>query len=179
MDSLVRVIGRLVHDLGRRDFTCLVLGRGVAVEGLERLARDLDVTEHIQFLGSMPRHTVPAYLAAADICVAPEPSNAYNDRSTMIKVMEYMAMAKPIVAFDLPEHRFSARDAAVYVADNDELQFARVLGELLDDPERRRALGSAGRRRVENELAWSHQVPKLLGVYRSLRERSRAGAGAR
>lgn len=172
VDSLVRVIGHLVHDLGRRDFTCLVLGRGVAVEGLRRLAGELRVDDRIRFVGSVPRRSVPAYLARADICVAPEPSNPYNDRSTMIKVMEYMAMAKPIVAFDLPEHRYSARDAALYVADNDERRFAGVLAELLDDPERRRTLGAAGRRRIEEELAWNHQVPKLLGVYRKLAERS-------
>jgi glycosyltransferase involved in cell wall biosynthesis len=171
VDSLVRSIGHLVHDLGRKEFVCLVLGSGVALDGLRALANELDVSEHIHFLGFVPRDTVPAHLALADICVAPEPSNTYNDRSTMIKIMEYMAMAKPIVAFDLPEHRFSARDAAVYVTDNDEQAFARALTDLLDDPERRHQLGAAGRLRIEQELSWGHQVPKLLGVYEALTSR--------
>jgi glycosyltransferase involved in cell wall biosynthesis len=77
-----------------------------------------------------------------------------------------MALEKPIVAFDLPEHRFSAREAALYVKANDELEFARALVELMDDAERRKAMGSFGRQRVESALTWSHSVPALLEVYR-------------
>jgi len=56
------------------------------------------------------------YLATADICVAPEPSNQYNDESTFVKIMEYMLAEKPVVAFDLPETRFSAEGAASYAS---------------------------------------------------------------
>jgi glycosyltransferase involved in cell wall biosynthesis len=100
--------------------------------------------------------------------VEPGPSNPYNDRSTMLKIMEYMALAKPIVAFDLPEHRFSAREAAWYVKPNDEREFARALAQLMDDPERRETMAAVGRRRVESALAWPHSVPSLLRVYRAL-----------
>jgi glycosyltransferase involved in cell wall biosynthesis len=86
----------------------------------------------------------------------------------MIKMTEYLAFGKPIVAFDLPEHRFTAREAALYVRPNDELEFARALVQLMDDPERRQAMGSSGRRRVETELAWCYSVPALLSVYRKL-----------
>ena len=103
-----------------------------------------------------------------DICVAPEPSNIFNDRSTMIKIMEYMALEKPIVAFDLPEHRFTAQTAALYVRPNDELEFARALTQLMDDPVRRQTMGSFGGRRVETELAWCYSVPHLLAAYRTV-----------
>jgi len=103
-----------------------------------------------------------------DICVAPEPSNSYNDRSTTIKMMEYMALGKPIVAFDLPEHRASAQDAAVYARPNDELDFARQIAALMDDPERRQKMGQIGKDRVETELAWPYQEKHLLEVYEAL-----------
>jgi glycosyltransferase involved in cell wall biosynthesis len=86
----------------------------------------------------------------------------------MIKALEYMAHEKPIVAFDLTEHRFSARDAAVYVKPNDELAFARAIADLMDDPERRAAMGKSGRERVEAELGWDQSVPNLLRAYESL-----------
>jgi glycosyltransferase involved in cell wall biosynthesis len=83
----------------------------------------------------------------------------------MIKMMEYMALAKPIVAFDLTEHRVTAQDAAVYARPNDELDFARRIAELIDDPERRRVMGLRGQERVTTQLEWSHQAAQLLSVY--------------
>jgi glycosyltransferase involved in cell wall biosynthesis len=107
-------------------------------------------------------------LSAADICVDPDPANAYNDRSTMIKIMEYMAFEKPIVAFDLPEHRVTAREAAVYVTPNDEHAFAVALARLMDDAVARKSMGASGRRRIETELAWRFSVVNLLEVYRKV-----------
>jgi glycosyltransferase involved in cell wall biosynthesis len=83
----------------------------------------------------------------------------------MNKIMEYMALGKPIVQFDLTEGRFSAGDASLYAAKNDPADMARKIVELLDTPERCRQMGEYGRNRVENELEWSYEVPKLLKAY--------------
>jgi glycosyltransferase involved in cell wall biosynthesis len=93
-----------------------------------------------------------------------------NDKSTMNKIMEYMALAKPIVQFDLAEGRFSARDASLYAARNDPRDMAAKLVELLDDPVRCATMGTYGRMRVVNELEWSYEVPKLLAAYAALSE---------
>ena len=81
------------------------------------------------------------YLSAADICIDPDPSNPFNDRCTMVKMMEYMALGKPIVAFDLPVHRIAAQAAAVYAHPNDEFDFTQRILALMDDPERREKMG--------------------------------------
>jgi hypothetical protein len=86
----------------------------------------------------------------------------------MFKVMEYMSLGKPIVAFDLPEHRFTARGAAVYVTPNDERAFARSLAQLMDDPDRRMALGATGSGRIKTQLAWEYSIPNLLSVYKTV-----------
>jgi glycosyltransferase involved in cell wall biosynthesis len=91
-----------------------------------------------------------------------------NDKSTMNKVLEYVAVGKPIVQFDLKEGRFSAQDASLYARPNDPIDFAEKILELLDDPERRTRMGEFARRRIENELAWSHEAPKLLAAYEAL-----------
>jgi glycosyltransferase involved in cell wall biosynthesis len=88
-----------------------------------------------------------------------------NDKSTMNKIMEYMALGKPIVQFDLTEGRFSARDASLYARRNDDLDLAAKILELLDDPVRRAAMGAYGRKRVLNELEWKYEEPKLLAAY--------------
>lgn len=165
VDYLLRALHHLVRDLGRTDFYCVLIGGGDAFADLKVLTRHLALDEYVRFTGYLFGEDLVRVLSAADICVDPDPSNSYNDRSTMMKLMEYMALCKPIVAFDLPEHRFTAQQAAIYVTPNDERAFAQALAMLMDDPARRHAMGADGRGRVERELAWHYSVPKLLEVY--------------
>jgi glycosyltransferase involved in cell wall biosynthesis len=168
VDYLLRALKHLIHDLRRTDFFCVLIGTGDALASLRLLAAELGLEEYVRLTGFISDAALLRYLSAADICVDPVPSNSFNDRSTMQKVMEYMALSKPIVAFDLPEHRFTAQQAALYVKPNDELEFARGLAQLMDDPERRQAMGSFGRQRVESALAWPYSVRALLEAYRAV-----------
>jgi glycosyltransferase involved in cell wall biosynthesis len=84
----------------------------------------------------------------------------------MIKIMEYMALSKPIVQFDLKEGRFSAQDAALYAThENGVADFAEKILWLLDHPEERQRMGEFGRRRVREELAWEFSIANLLAAY--------------
>ena len=168
VDYLVRALYRLTKDLERSDFYCVIIGKGSALADLKVLATELGLGERVWFTGFVPDADMLRYLSTADICVDPDPSNPFNDRCTMVKMMEYMALGKPIVAFDLPEHRVTADEAAVYARPNDELDFARQIAMLMDDPERRKRMGQVGRERVENELAWPHQEKYLLEAYEAL-----------
>ena len=107
-------------------------------------------------------------LNTADVCVNPDIANEMNDKSTMNKIMEYMALGKPIVQFDLKEGRFSAQEASVYARRNDVEDFAEKILYLLDRPEERAKMGEYGKRRIENVLEWRHEEPKLLAAYRAL-----------
>ncbi len=107
-------------------------------------------------------------LGTAEVCVNPDTANEMNDKSTMNKVLEYMALGKPIVQFDGTEGRVSAQRASLYARKNDVADFATKIIELLDDPARRTAMGEFGRRRIEEELAWPHQAPHLLAAYQAL-----------
>jgi len=166
IDYLLRALRCLNQDLKRHDFLCVLVGDGAALPSLRSLTQQYNLTEHVVFTGWVASGKVADYLSAADICVVPDPSNAYNDRSTMVKIMEYMVLGKPIVAFDLPEHRFSAQAAALYVRPNDEREFARALVQLMDDEARRQEMGLVGRQRIETDLAWQYSVPHLLEAYR-------------
>ncbi|MDI3340767.1 MAG: glycosyltransferase [Sphaerobacter sp.] len=165
IDYLLRALHHLVHDLGRRDAFCVLIGEGDVRLQMMRLAHDLDLDDYVWFTGWIPRDDLLRYLSTADICVVPDPSNPFTRRSTMVKLVQYLALGKPAVAFDLPEHRVSAGDAAIYVTPNDEYSFALALAELMDDPARRAALGARGRQRVERHLAWQYSVPALLAAY--------------
>jgi glycosyltransferase involved in cell wall biosynthesis len=174
VDYLLRALHHLVHSLGRTDFYCILIGGGDAWEGLTALARKLDLGNYVLFTGPVFGQGLLSYLSATDICVDAAPSNPYSDRSTMFKVMEYMSLTKPVVAFDLHEHRFTARQAAVYVPNNDERAFAQAIAELMDDPQRRKILGEFGRCRIEKELAWDFSIPNLLDAYRTVLAAPRA-----
>src|SRR5262249_53534169 len=127
--------------------------------------------DHVELTGFVSDEELAANLAAADICVDPDPSSPLNDVSTWIKIMEYMAYGKPIVAFDLRETRVSAEDAALFVTPNDEMAFAEAIATLMDDAALRSKMGDLGRQRVEKELQWSVVGANLLAAYRSLAAR--------
>jgi glycosyltransferase involved in cell wall biosynthesis len=175
VDYLLRALRHLVDDLERTDFYCVIIGKGDAWDSLKALATDLGLDEYVWFTGRVSDADLLRYLSTADICADPDPSNPFNDRSTMIKMTEYMALGKPIVAFDLPEHRYTAQDAALYVQSNNEMEFARALAQLMDDPERRQSMGSYGKQRVENELAWNYSIPKLLQAYKIMLDERSSG----
>jgi glycosyltransferase involved in cell wall biosynthesis len=117
-------------------------------------------------------------MSTADIGLSPDPKNPLNDVSTMNKTMEYMAFGLPVLAFDLRETRASAEEAGVYATPNDVEEMGRLLIELLDDQPRRQTMGAAGRRRIEDKLAWNHQEPHYLAVYDNLLGRAPAAQPA-
>jgi glycosyltransferase involved in cell wall biosynthesis len=137
---------------------------------MKRYAVELGIADFVTFTGRVPDREMLEMLNTADVCVNPDVANDMNDKSTMNKIMEYMALGKPIVQFDLTEGRFSAQEASVYAARNDEQDMARHILALLDDPERRARMGAYGRERVENVLEWKYEVPKLLAAYDRLFE---------
>ena len=168
VDHLLRSLRHLFYDLKRSDFHCVIMGTGDSLQDLRNLADKLQLNGCVELPGFVSDEDLQANLAAADICLDPDPSSPLNDVSTWIKVMEYMAYGKPIVAFDLKETRFSAGDAAIYVRPNEEAEFAKIVAELMGQPELRRKMGARGRRRVEEELQWNKVGGNLLTAYETL-----------
>jgi glycosyltransferase involved in cell wall biosynthesis len=168
VDYLLRSLRHLLYDLKCSDFHCVIMGTGDSLQDLRDLAENLQLNGCVELLGFVSDEDLQANLAAADICVDPDPSSPLNDVSTWIKVMEYMAYAKPIVAFDLKETRFSAGDSAVYVRPNREAEFAEAITQLMAQPELREKMGTFGRRRVEHELQWNTVGRNLLAAYETV-----------
>lgn len=175
VDVLVEAVHELVHTLGFHEATFAIVGDGSAMASLKQQARELDVEEWVTFVGWVrDEETMALYLASADACVCPEPSSPLNDQSTFAKVMEYMAAGKPIVAFDLPETRFSAREAAAYAAPGDVAGFARLIRDVLTDATLKRKMTEAAAARIPS-LRWERQIPALLAAYDSALDAERRG----
>jgi glycosyltransferase involved in cell wall biosynthesis len=168
IELLLRAVHHIVTDLGRGDIQFVLVGGGTSLEELRILATDLGVSPWVAFTGRVPDSELLAVLNTAEVCVNPDVANEMNDKSTMNKIMEYMALGKPIVQFDLTEGRVSAGEASLYARRNDPVDLGDKLVQLLDDPERRRIMGDHGRRRVLEVLEWRHEAPKLIAAYASL-----------
>jgi glycosyltransferase involved in cell wall biosynthesis len=168
VDYALRALLHLHTRMGREDLHTTFIGSGDAFDSLVELSGELGLEPYVEFTGRVPDETVQRYLSTADVCLAPDPKNPLNDVSTMNKIVEYMAMSRPVVSFDLVEARVSAGDAAVYATPNDEEEMARLIAELLDDPERRERMGALGRRRVEQSLSWATSKRNLLKAYETV-----------
>lgn len=165
LENLLEAARIIVKDKGRDDVQFMLIGAGPSFPELQRLAADLDLTDVVEFTGRIPDDELRARLSSCDVCVNPDPKNPFNDRSTMNKILEYMALGKPIVQFDLTEDRRSAGEASLYATPNDERALAECILELIDDPEMRAAMGREGLRRMTEELEWRYQAPHLLEAY--------------
>lgn len=165
IDLLLRIVRNIVYARGRSDIQFALIGDGTELSSMKAYARELKIDEYVTFTGYLQGDGLFELLSTSDVCVSPDFPNEMNNKSTMVKIMEYMALGKPIVQFDLVEGRYSAQQASLYVGRSDEDEFAEKLLFLLAHPDERQRMGQIGRERVLSELAWPHQATKLLSAY--------------
>lgn len=164
-DRLLDATADLVVCRGRTDVHVAVLGDGPSLPDLRDQAQRLGIAEHVTFTGWVSdQQVLRDHLATAVVCVSPEPSDPFNDASTFIKIMEYLAAGTPVAAFDLPETRASAGAAACYAEPSDPRSLADAIAALLDDPALRARMGAEGLRRIEERLGWWHTAPRYAAA---------------
>lgn len=165
LDRLIEAAGVVCHIAGRRDIRFVCIGDGSDLVRLRALKSTYDLNGTIEFTGRRPHEEALRRLSACDVCVQPDPRTPFNETCTMLKSLEYMALGKPIVAFDLDETRKACGDAALYAGDDSPSALARCIIELVDDPALRQRLGEAGRRRVRAHHHWARGEAALLSAY--------------
>jgi glycosyltransferase involved in cell wall biosynthesis len=169
VDYALRSLALLRQE--RDDWHAVFVGAGDTFDDMVALSTKLGLDDVVEFTGRIPDEDLVRYLSTADVCLSPDPYNPLNDVSTMNKVMEYMAMSRPMVSFELREARVSAGEAALYAPANDEQEFARLTARLLDDPSERERMGKLGKERVEGPLAWGNSQKALLAAYAAAKKR--------
>ena len=175
-DGVLEALHALAHLRRRRtDWRAVFIGDGDGVSAARDLARRLELDQLVEFVGFVhERPRLVRLLSSCDVCISPEPRNALNERSTLIKVAEYMALSRPVVAFNLTETRRTAAGAAAYAAADDPDAFAATLDAVISDPVARQRMGAEGRERVDDALAWRYSERALLAAYaRAIEKRSR------
>lgn len=156
---------QIIRQSGRDDVFWGIVGGGPDLQHMRSLCTSMGLDDIVEFTGRVPDQTLLDYLNTADVCVNSDEYNAMNDKSTMNKILEYMALGKPIVQFDLTEGRYSAQEASLYAKPNDAQDMARQILTLLDDAPLRERIGQYGRERVLKQLGWEHTSKALLAGY--------------
>jgi glycosyltransferase involved in cell wall biosynthesis len=164
---LLESIDCLVNGQGREDTLFVLIGFGTEVPSLRSRVADLGLLPWVEFAGPLYGDDLWAYLATADVAVAPDPSNVLNNKLTMIKILEYMAFGLPIVLYDLEEGKRSANGAALHAEANDPVDFASKVGTLLDSESLRQRLGGKGRENILGGMNWEAEKKRLLEAYRT------------
>lgn len=166
LDCLIDAANLIIRDWKRDDIHFVLVGDGPELPRLKDKVTSLGLGEYVEYTGLISSsQELGSILATADVCVSPDEANRMNDISTMNKVLEYMALAKPIVQFDLHEGRVSAGEASLYAKRNDVSSLAAGIIQLVDDSELAVEMGQIGRQRLVTTLSWELQIPKLLAAY--------------
>lgn len=168
IDLLLEAIRYIVRKKKRRDihFTCI--GMGPALDYFRKLSINMNLSSYINFTGFISDKEVLEILSTSDICVNPDIPCEFNDKSTMIKIMEYMALGKPIVQFDLKEGRFSAQEASLYAKKGSIKDFSEKILTIIDNENLRKKMGDIGLRRIRDKLDWKYSKPNLLKAYKAV-----------
>lgn len=168
VDLLLKAVFHFIKTLRRNDTHFVLIGGGPAMPAMRALRDEMELQQHVTFTGRISDADLCRYLSTADVCVDPDPWTEWANHSTMNKILEYMTFGKPIVAFDLDEHRNSAQDAAIYVQPNDTQLFAEAIDDLLNNPLKMQTMGQIGYARIRGRLSWAHTHKALIAAYNRL-----------
>lgn len=166
VEGLADVIDLYVNSLGRHDLQFALVGTGPSLAAVRDLVTARGLDAYVDTPGWLDDQDLFRYFSSASVGLCPEPATPLNQRSTMIKALEYLSFGLPVVSYELHETRVTAADAAVFVTPGDALGFAQALAALVDDPGRRVTMSEFGRRRAEHELDWSGQAERYVEAIR-------------
>jgi glycosyltransferase involved in cell wall biosynthesis len=165
VDLLLRALQLLIKEHGIDAYLTLA-GGGTEFENLKKLAVELDISSNIHFFGKVhDDQLLKDLIKSSDVCVATDRASELNNLSTMNKIIEYMALGKPMVLFDSKESRLSAGDAAIYVEPDNYKKLAEEIAHLLKDQSLMSQLGAEGRKRFVSQLCWENQQASLEKAY--------------
>jgi glycosyltransferase involved in cell wall biosynthesis len=165
VDHLLLALRDLVHERRRGDIHCLLIGDGPELLNLKAMASALDVADFITFTGYLTGESLMTHLSSFDVGVIPDPVNVYNDKISMNKVFEYMALGIPFVHYDLAETRGSAGEAALVARSNTPNGLGDAIIDLLDDPERRQVMSRYGKAYATTAFDWANEKHTYLDAY--------------
>ena len=168
LNYLSEAIDYIINFKKINDIEFVLVGDGTEKQNIEKYILGKNLTNFVDLPGRIACDEVAGILSESDVCVNPDEYNAFNDKSTMNKIMEYMYFSKPIVQFDMKEGKYSAQKASLYATKNDSIDFAEKIIQLINNPSMSKKMGAFGKKRFESELPWKKSEKNLLRLYNTL-----------
>lgn len=166
LDELVLTVDYIVNKRNYHDFKMLIIGDGTARESIEELVKEKGLEDYFIFHGAeYNRNKLYRLLYETEVCVDPLTYNEETKILTAIKIMEYMAVGKPIVQYNIGEGMVTAGESSIYIRNNDKIAFGDAIIELLKNKKKRDVMGKIGRKRIEEKFQWAVQEKKLINLY--------------
>ena len=157
LDILIEAIGTLPST------RLMIIGDGPDQGRLEALAREKGIASSVVFTGRISHDEMPRYIAALDVAVASDDRTGF---ASPMKILEYMAMAKPVVAPRMPNIEDLIRDGedGVLFTPGDSHELMSTLRRLQDDRALRERLGTAARAKIERERNWQTNARDVVSA---------------
>lgn len=164
VESLLQAMAVIVAQRGRSDFRAVLVGDGPEFVRLQALATQLQLNDVVQFTGYQTGEALLQAYSSFDIGVIPDPKDVYNDKITMNKTLEFMAMGIPFALFPLEQSGIDAGAAGLQAKANTAEALADAILTLADDPSLYARMRAAGHARTA-ELSWDAARRNLLAAY--------------
>lgn len=169
LEVLLQIVYCIVYKLKVTNIKFIVIGDGSQLKKIMALANSMYLIQYIEFTGFITYgRQLFEIFSTSDVCINPEKKNCFTDKSTMIKIMEYMSFGKPIIQFDNKEGKASAGNASLYIKNNSVMVFAEELVKLVQDEDKKKKMGIEGKKRIKNKLQWNIQKINLKKAYKCL-----------
>jgi len=167
IDLFIKAANIVLHK--KPEVTFMIVGEGFMERQLKNLTIELGIEDKIIFTGSVTHHKIPEYIAAADVCVAPFKDTPVTRCKSPLKIVEYMASGKAIVASNVGEVRRMLGGVGILTPPGDFHAIAEGVLRLLRDDKLRGNLGRFARKRAEEKYNWKMSADNLLTAYEKIR----------
>ncbi|MBU3912016.1 MAG: glycosyltransferase family 4 protein [Candidatus Omnitrophica bacterium] len=164
VEAFIETASRLIND-HRKDLAFMIAGDGYQAGELKKMSRRLNLNGKLIFTGAIPHELVPQYIAAADVCLACFEENEVTLCKSPLKVVEYLASGRAIVASDVGEVPRMLDGAGVLTPPGDVDSLADGILKILQNPSLKKNLERLARERAEKEYNWTVTATNLLGAY--------------
>ncbi|MGC1395436.1 MAG: glycosyltransferase family 1 protein [Coleofasciculaceae cyanobacterium] len=171
IETLVRAVG-MSQLRGKKKINLIIGGGsrpgrsdGIERERIEKIVAELGMNDIASFPGRLGDDVLPAYYAAADVCVVPSHYEPFG-----LVAIEAMASSTPVVASDVGGLQFTVvhEETGMLAPPQDEAAFAAAIDRILSNPDWRNQLGANARVRVENKFSWDGVAHQLSDLYNNL-----------
>jgi glycosyltransferase involved in cell wall biosynthesis len=165
--ELAEIFHMLVAEHGLAGARMTVIGFGEEKQPLEQRLSAFGLGGQVTLTGRIDHARVLELVSEADVCIDPAPCSDLNHRTTMVKIVEYLSLGRPTVAYALRETSRTAGDAAVLAPCGDRARFVAAIVAFARSPELRDEYAARARRRA-SDLGWESSEKALLEGYARL-----------